>query len=117
MRTIEDTAQKGSYQIVVLEIKCTSSNKIIDIPRFSNFVERLAAIPDGVDPAKETTAVVLNKTGIFSHVPATVTVVNGRYYAPINGLINSTYLVIEHEITVPGNSLSPVQHPVFPPGV
>jgi len=64
------------------------------VSRFNRYVQRTIAIPDGVDPSRITTAVVLNTDGTFSHVPTSIVVVNGKYYAQINSLTNSTYSVI-----------------------
>jgi hypothetical protein len=54
----------------------------------------MVAIPDGIDPSKITTGIVLNSDGTFSHVPTIITKINGKYYAKINSLTNSTYSVI-----------------------
>lgn len=98
VRIIEDTANKNSYQIVVkpveFNITCTSGDKTIEVSRFNGYVERTAAIPEGIDPGKITTGIVLNPDGTFSHVPTRIIVIDGKYYAKINSLTNSTYSVI-----------------------
>lgn len=98
VRIVEDTANKNSYQMVIkpvdFEITCTSGNKTVDVSKFNGYVERTVAIPDGVDPSKITTGIVLNKDGTFSHVPTSITRIDGKYYAKINSLTNSTYSVI-----------------------
>ncbi|WP_456049005.1 S-layer homology domain-containing protein [Acetivibrio cellulolyticus] len=98
VKVVENTASKNNYQVVIkpvdFEITCTSGNKTVDVSKFNGYVERTVAIPDGVDPSKITTGIVLNGDGTFSHVPTTVTEINGKYYAKINSLTNSTYSVI-----------------------
>lgn len=98
VKVVQDTANKDNYQIVVkpvsFEITCTSGSKTIEVSKFNGYVERMVAIPDGVDPSKITTGIVLNADGTFSHVPTMVMVINGKYYAKINSLTNSTYSVI-----------------------
>jgi hypothetical protein len=95
---VEDTADKNNYQLVVspieFEITCSSGNRIVEVSRFNAYVERLIAIPEGVDPSRITTAVVLNADGSFSHVPTVITMIDGKYYARINSLTNSVYAVI-----------------------
>ncbi|MDP4092738.1 MAG: S-layer homology domain-containing protein [Bacillota bacterium] len=95
---VEGTAGKNNYQIVVrpvdFNITCASSGKTVDVSRFNGYVERTVAIPDGIDPSKITTGIVLNSDGTFSHVPTTVIKISGKYYARINSLTNSTYSVI-----------------------
>ncbi len=102
-KIIESTASRNQYQVVVkpvdFEITCTSGNKTVEVSQFNGYVERLVAIPDGVDPSKITTGIVLNQDGSFAHVPTSVVTVNGKAYAKINSLTNSTYSVIWNPIT------------------
>jgi len=102
VRVVEDTANKNNYQLVVqpvqFEISCTSGDKTVSVSKFNGYVERTVAIPDGVDPAKITTGVVLNADGTFTHVPTTIILIDGKYYAKINSLTNSTYTVIYNPI-------------------
>ena len=105
IKTVEDTANRGNYQLVVkpieFEISCTSGSGTVEVSRFNGYVERTVALPTGVDPSKITTGIVLNADGTFSHVPTRVIVSNGKYYAKINSLTNSTYSVIYNPVTFP----------------
>jgi len=102
VKVVEDTAIKGNYQLVVkpveFKITCTSGDKTIEVSKFNGYVERTVAIPDGVDPSKITTGIVLNEDGTFRHVPTEIVVINGKYYAKINSLTNSTYSVIYNPV-------------------
>ena len=102
VKIIEDTANKGNYQLVIkpveFEITCTSGDKTVEVSKFNGYVERTIAIPDGIDPSKITTGVVLNSDRTFRHVPTEIVVINGKYYAKINSLTNSTYSVIYNPI-------------------
>ncbi len=102
-KIVADTASKGNYQVVVkpveFTITCTSGDKTVDVSKFNGYVERTVAIPDGVDPSKITTGIVLNADGSFSHVPTVVVKIDGKYYAKINSLTNSTYSVIYNPVT------------------
>ena len=95
---LADTAKKNNYTVVVkpieFDITCSSGSKTVEVLKFNTFVERTIVIPDGIDPSKITTGVVLNKDGSFSHVPTTIIVKNRKYYAKIKSLTNSTYTVI-----------------------
>lgn len=95
---IEDTANKNNYQIVVrpieFEISWTHGDKTVKVSKFNDYVERIVAIPEDVDASKITTGIVLNQDGTYSHVPTVITVIDGKYYAKINSLTNSTYSVI-----------------------
>ena len=100
---VQDIADKNHYQVVVkpveFEITCISETKSVEVFKFNSYVERTIAIPDGVDPSKVTTAVVVNKDGTFSHVPTTIVSIDGKYYSKINSLTNSTYTLIWNPIT------------------
>ncbi len=102
-RIVQDTANRNRYQLVVkpveFTITCTSGSSTVEVSRFNGYVERTVAIPDGIDPSKITTGIVLNTDGTFSHVPTTIVIINGKYYARINSLTNSTYTVISNPIT------------------
>jgi VCBS repeat-containing protein len=103
VKVIEDAASRGNYQLVVqpveFEITCTSGDSTVEVSRFNAYVERMIAIPDGVDPSKITTGVVLNADGTLSHVPTSIVEINGKYFAKINSLTNSTYSVIYSPVT------------------
>ncbi len=97
-----DTANKGNYQLVVkpveFTITCTSGDNTVDVSRFNGYVERTVEIPDGIDPGRITTGIVLNSDGTVRHVPTRITIVAGKYYAVINSLTNSTYAVIYNPV-------------------
>lgn len=102
VKIVEDTANINNYQVVVkpveFEITCTYGNKTVDVSEFNGYVERTVVIPDGIDPSKITTGIVLNANGAFSHVPTTILVIGGKYYAKLNSLTNSVYSVIYNPI-------------------
>lgn len=99
---VTDAVQQGNYLLVVppveFSISCTYGEQTVSVSRFNAYVERTIAIPEGVDPAKVTTAVVLRPDGTFQHVPTRVTVIDGKYFAEVNSLSNSTYSVIWNEV-------------------
>lgn len=103
VKVVQDMAKENNYQIVVnpveFEITCANGTKTIEVSKFNGYVERIIAIPDGVDPNKITTGIVFNPDGTFSHVPTAIVVINGKYYAKINSLTNSTYSVIYNQVT------------------
>ena len=103
VKLVEDNAEKGNYQLVVkpidFEITCTNGTKTVGVAEFNGYVERRIALPEGVDPAKITTGVVINADGTVRHVPTQIIQVDGKYYAQINSLTNSNYTVIWNPIT------------------
>jgi endo-1,4-beta-xylanase len=103
VKKVEETAAKNNYQVVAkpveFNVSCTNGSKAVDVSKFTGYVERTVAIPEGTDTNKITTGIVLNADGSFSHVPTTVIKVDGKYYARINSLTNSTYAVISNSRT------------------
>ena len=102
VKVIENTAKKGEFILAVppveFTITCTANNKTIAVSKFNEYVARTIAIPQGVDPKKITTGVVVDPDGTVRHVPTVVFVQDGKYYAKINSLTNSIYTVIYHPV-------------------
>ncbi len=102
VKVLQDSAQKDSFSIVAppvdFSIMGSYGGKTVEVSKFNVFVERTLAIPDGVDPNKVTTGIIMEVDGTVRHVPTRVTVIDGRYYAIINNLTNSTYSVISHPL-------------------
>lgn len=100
VQVVQQAAGSQNLTLVVpavnFDITCTYSGKTVDVSKFNAYVERRIAIPEGVDPAKITTGIVVNPDGTTRHVPTRITVVDGVYYAVINSLTNSTYSVVWH---------------------
>ncbi len=78
----------------------TAQEREISVTKFAQYVQRVIGIPKGVDPDKITTGAVYNADGTFSHVPTEVFYKNGRYFAKINSLTNSSYTVISNPVIV-----------------
>lgn len=97
-RVVESAAENGGFEIMIpavdFNITCSYNGRTVDAKVFNVYVQRTIAIPDGVDPEKITTGVVVKPDGTSYHVPTQVTVINGKYYAVINSLTNSTYTVV-----------------------
>lgn len=79
---------------VNFEVEASYKDRKVPVTQFTDYVERSITLPDGVDPGKITTGVVVGKDGSFSHVPTQIVKKDGRYYAVINSLTNSTYTVV-----------------------
>jgi hypothetical protein len=99
---MKSSAANGEFTIVApplnFTVKATYEGKTIEVSTFNVYVERTIAIPDGVDPNKVTTGVVFDPDGTVRHVPTRIVMIDGKYYAKINSLTNSTYTVVWHSI-------------------
>lgn len=89
-----------SFEVVANTTRKDGSTKEVTISKFSNYVERVMEIPAGVDQSKITTGIVFNQDGSYSHVPTQVFQKDGKWYAKIKSLTNSTYSVISNPVTV-----------------
>jgi len=83
--------------LVEFNITAIYGDKSVTVERFNAYVQISIAIPEGVDPGKITTGVVVQSDGTHRHVPTSVQQSGGTYYAIINSLTNSIYTVIYNE--------------------
>ncbi|GAS83738.1 Ig-like domain-containing protein [Paenibacillus amylolyticus] len=99
---VERAAMQGELVLVAQPLNFTVNvvhgDKTFQVKNFDAYVERTITIPDGVDPDKITTGVVVEPDGSVRHVPTKVRQNNGRYEAQINSLTNSTYAVVWHPL-------------------
>ncbi|MGO4495299.1 family 43 glycosylhydrolase [Paenibacillus sp. 2RAB27] len=103
VKVVENAADKDKFTLVVPPIEFTVEakygEKIILLSNFNAYVKRTIAIPDGVDRNKITTAVVIEPDGTVRHVPTKLVNVDGKYYAEVSSLTNSTYSLIWHPVS------------------
>jgi hypothetical protein len=102
VQVVDSATEAGNFDIMVpaveFKVECSYNGQTVEVSKFNAYVERTIAIPDGVDPGKITTAVVVRPDGTTYHVPTKITVIDGKYYAVINSLTNSTYTVVWHPV-------------------
>ncbi|SFK66851.1 Fibronectin type III domain-containing protein [Paenibacillus sp. 1_12] len=102
VKVLENAAAQGSFTLVVppVEFKVigTYGEKTVEVSKFDAYVERTIAIPDGVDPNRITTGIVVEPDGTVRHVPTKVVMIDSKYYAKINSLTNSTYSIVWHPL-------------------
>lgn len=103
VKLAESAAEKGKFSVVAppvdFKVTATFNGKTVEVDKFSSYVEREIPLPDGADPNKITTAIVLDADGTTHHVPTYVTSRYGKYYAVVSSLTNSTYILIWHPMT------------------
>ncbi len=101
VKVVENSAKESGLTIVVpsvnFKVTATYGKKNVEVKRYTGYVKRMVEIPKGVDVNKITTAIVTENDGSQRHVPTYVQEVDGKYYALINSLTNSTYTVIYNE--------------------
>lgn len=101
VKVVENSAKKNGLAIVVypvdFKIEASYKNKTYEVEQFNSFVTRTIAIPSNVDASKITTSIVTDPDGSIRHIPTYITKVDGKYYATINSLTNSTYTLINYE--------------------
>jgi disulfide oxidoreductase YuzD len=97
-QVVEYAAQDGGFTIMVpavdYTITCTCGDKTVAVSGFNSYVERTIAIPEGVDPTRITTGVVIDPDGTVYHVPTRIIIIDSKPYTVICSLTNSTYSVI-----------------------
>jgi len=99
---LQSLGTNETFAIVVppleFTVTATYGNQTVEVSRFNAYVERTIAIPEGADPGKITTGVVVEPDGTVRHVPTRIVVIDGKYYAKINSLTNSIYSVVWHPL-------------------
>jgi N-acetylneuraminic acid mutarotase/transcription elongation GreA/GreB family factor len=102
VQLVRQAASSGNFTLVVpaveFSVRASYGDLTVEVDRFNSFVERTIAIPDGVDPSRITTGVVVEPNGTTRHVPTKVIQAEGKYFAKINSLTNSTYSVVWHPL-------------------
>ncbi|MDI4643544.1 S-layer homology domain-containing protein [Cohnella hashimotonis] len=103
VKRVERSAKNGGFSVVVpsvdFVIRAVYGDQKIELTRFEAYVERTIAIPDGIDPSKITTGIVVEPDGAVRHVPTQIVVTGNQYFAKINSLTNSTYSLVYNPIT------------------
>ncbi|MBT2765859.1 S-layer homology domain-containing protein, partial [Paenibacillus sp. ISL-20] len=94
-----EKAAKGGYELLVhpvdLDLTFMHDGKTDRAGLLNGYAPKYIAIPEGVDPNRITTGVIVNPDGSVYHVPTVVTKIDNRYFALINDLRSSgTYSVI-----------------------
>ncbi|MBB3068528.1 hypothetical protein FHS14_001504 [Paenibacillus baekrokdamisoli] len=102
MKIVENSAVKGHFTIVAppinFTVKVSYGDITIELSKFKAYMERTIAIPEGVDPNKITTGIVVEPDGTVRHVPTRIITNDGKYYAKVKSLTNSTYAIVWHPI-------------------
>ncbi|TMV45510.1 hypothetical protein FE783_28835 [Paenibacillus mesophilus] len=93
-RTAGEQAFTPIVTPVNFTVTATYDGETVEIKTFTAYVEREIKLPDGIDPSKITTGIVINPDGTVTHVPTYIVERDGKWYARINSLTNSPYSVI-----------------------
>ncbi|NEW09732.1 hypothetical protein GK047_27805 [Paenibacillus sp. SYP-B3998] len=103
VKLIEKATEKGKFSVALPPINFTVNasynGKKVDVDKFSAYVQREIPLPSGMNASKVTTATVLEADGTVYHVPTYLTARDGKYYAVVSSLTNSTYTLIWHPMT------------------
>lgn len=98
VKIVNSEAAKDGFTIIMAPIeftvKCTNGDKTVEVEKFDSYVEKDIDITDGVDLSKITTAIVIEPDGEVRPVPTKIVTIDGKNYARIHSLTNSTYSLI-----------------------
>lgn len=95
----ETRAASQGYELLVtpvdLDLTFSKDGQTVRSGQLNGYAPKYIALPEGIDPNRITTGVIINPDGSIFHVPTVVTKVDSRYYALINDLRSSgSYSVI-----------------------
>ncbi|KPV60980.1 hypothetical protein QJ48_02610 [Paenibacillus sp. A3] len=99
---IENARSKATaegYELLVdpvdLDLTFTREGRTVRAGQLNGYAAKYIALPEGIDPNRITTGVIVNPDGTVFHVPTVVTKIDSRYFALINDLrSHGTYSVI-----------------------
>ncbi|THF73766.1 cadherin-like beta sandwich domain-containing protein [Cohnella fermenti] len=86
---------------VEFTITYTYNGRTIEADRFSEYVQRSIALPEGTAASQITTGVRIAEDGTLQHIPTVVTRVGDREFAVMNSFTNSVYTLISNKATFP----------------
>ena len=102
VKAAEQAANQRNFSLVTapvdFTITATYDASSVEVQKFDAFVERTIAVPEGVDPSRITTGVVVDADGTVRHIPTKVIVQDGKFYAVLNSMTNSSYSVVWHPL-------------------
>ncbi|WP_366292208.1 S-layer homology domain-containing protein [Paenibacillus sp. AN1007] len=95
----KNKAAADGYELLVnpvdLDLTFTKDGQTVRTGQLNGYAPKYIALPEGIDPNRITTGVIINPDGSIYHVPTVVTKIDSRYYALINDLRSSgSYSVI-----------------------
>ncbi|HWO53358.1 MAG TPA: S-layer homology domain-containing protein [Paenibacillus cookii] len=99
IQNAKNKAASAGYELLVtpvdLDLTFTKDGKTVRSGQLNGYAPKYIALPEGIDPNRITTGVIVNPDGSVYHVPTVVTKIDHRYYALINDLRSSgSYSVI-----------------------
>ncbi|KAI7264042.1 hypothetical protein KC345_g8960 [Hortaea werneckii] len=101
-QVVTGAAGKGGFTLVAPSVDFTVAGtygtSTVEVSRFNAYVERTVALPEGIDPNRITTGIVVDPDGTVRHVPTRLIQKDGKTYAEINSLTNSSYSVVWHPL-------------------
>ena len=83
---------------VAFTVTATYNGKAVSVDTFSAYIDRVIEVTKE-QASKITTAVVVSADGSIRHVPTNVIEKDGKYYAVVSSRTNSTYALIQNEVT------------------
>lgn len=86
------------FDVVAKVMRTDGTSQDVVIKSFEQYVERIFEIPSTINPNEITTGIVFNENQTYNHVPTNVFEKDGKYYAQVSSLTNSTYSVIKNPI-------------------
>ena len=100
-RAAEAAAANSGCSIILppvqFSVTADYEGEVMEITRFNAYVSRVLEITEE-QSQRITTAVVIEPDGTVRHVPTRVYQHNGKWYAEINSLTNSTYALVHSDV-------------------
>ncbi|WP_171056124.1 S-layer homology domain-containing protein [Paenibacillus sinopodophylli] len=99
---VEHAAKNGAFKLLAppldFNVFASYGDHTEEISTFNQYVERSFLIPDEIDPKQISTGVVVEKNGTVRHIPTKLVTINGKLFAIMNSLTNSTYVLVSSPV-------------------
>ncbi|QCT04045.1 hypothetical protein E6C60_3334 [Paenibacillus algicola] len=100
VEVVENMATNRGFSMILppvnFEVKAVYKDRTEEVSKFNSYVKRSIVIPEGIDPDRITTGLIVEMDGTVRHVPTKVVNKDDRFHVQIKSLTNSTYVVVEN---------------------
>ncbi|GIO15225.1 hypothetical protein J19TS2_47800 [Cohnella xylanilytica] len=100
LNRLKAAGEREGFGVVAspVEFEATASHggQTIALDRYGAFVRREIPLPEGATAGRSLTAVVLDEDGSVRHAPTTIETRDGKTYAVVHSLADSTYALVSY---------------------
>ncbi|NOU93755.1 hypothetical protein GC093_11050 [Paenibacillus sp. LMG 31456] len=101
-KVLDGISAKEKFRLLTtpvdFNIAATYNGKTVLVDTFNSYVLREIVLPEGIDPAQISTGVAVDADQAVRQVPTNIIRRDGKLYARLYSLTNSTYVIVSHPV-------------------